>query len=153
MIWIGLTAVIILFTSVAIIKALKLYRKQPMTYNQLQRKGLALELIGMKKEAVQTYKRGLQIIALNEEERKDIHYLIGLILQNSNNSAEAVQHFNEVFTFEQEKLPFRKEYQQVIDAYKVAGQKDLTTVTEYFSDLVEYDRRFKTLDLKLEETY
>lgn len=153
MIWLGLAIVIILFISIGFVKALKLYRKQPTTYKQLQRKGLALEMIGMKSEAVQTYKIGLKIIALNEEERKDIHYLIGLVLQNSNSSAEAVQHFNEAFTFEQEKLPYRKEYQQVIDAYKTAGQNDLITVTEYFTELVQYDRRFKKLDLSMEETY
>lgn len=152
MAFIGLAVVIVLFVSIALIKSLKLYRKQPRTYDQLQRKGLALELIGMKREAVQTYKMGLEIIALNEEERKDIHYMIGLILQNNNSSVEAVQHFNEVFTFEQERLPYRKEYQQVINAYKNAGQSDLKIVTKYFKELEEYDRRFEKLDLTMKET-
>lgn len=153
MIWVGLTTIGILFSSIVFIKLLKLYRKQPMTYEQLQRKGLALELLGMKREAVQVYKKGLKIIELDDEERRDIHYLIGLILQNSNSSAEAVQHFNEVFTFEKEQLPYRKGYQQVVDAYKIAGQSELINVISYFKELVEYDRRFEKLDLTIEETY
>lgn len=139
------TTIIILCVIIMAIKFLKLYQKQPTTYNQLLRKGLVLELLLMKKQAVISYENGLAYLSLNEEEKSNIHYLIGIIMQEQHNTKYAIEHFNEAFKMPSKQLVYNKDLQKVLDAYENDSEEKKEWISSIFKQQTKYDRRFKKL--------
>lgn len=140
-----ITTIIILGVVISVMKFIKLYRKQPETYDQLLRKGLVLELFLMKKQAIISYENGLSYLPLSTEERSNIHYLIGIIMQEQNQAKDATEHFNEAFREVPSHLAFRKEYQKVLDAYKNVSDDKKKWISCIFKMQSEHDNRFEKL--------
>lgn len=142
MLWIIVGLVI----AIIIVRGINLYKKNPINYEQLLRKGLVLELLKLKKQAIMSYEHGLATLELSLEESSNIHYLIGMINQKEHNSVEAVAHFEEAFKVAPEYLDYRKEYQKVIDAYDEAKDEEgLIRISKIFKEQRKLDGRFAKL--------
>lgn len=132
-----------LFISIIIVKTIRLYYRQPMTYEQLLRKGLVMELLFMEQRACDVYERGLREIELTLEEENNIHYLVGMIQQKYHQqSKKAVAHFEEAFKMEPTYLAYRKEYQHILDAYESSNREELPHIMAMFKKQSEHDQRF-----------
>lgn len=140
------TTIIILAVVIIAIKFVKLYRKQPETYNQLLRKGIVLELLLMKKQAIISYENGLAHLELTDEEQSNIHYLIGIIMQEQHNAKRAIEHFNIAFENQPSNLVYNKGYQKVLDAYEEGNADNKEWISKFFKKQSQFDRRFKKLN-------
>lgn len=141
-----------LVVAIIIVRGINLYKKNPLNYEQLLRKGLVLEVLQLKKQAIMSYEIGLTTLKLTLEESSNVHYLIGIINQKEHNSLEAVSHFEEAFKITPEYLQYQKDYQKVIDAYEEAKDEDgLSRITKLFKKQRKIDGRFAKLKYAREE--
>ena len=138
--------IMILLISLITMKCIRLYHEHPMTYEQLLRKGLVMELLFMENRAVDVYERGLRELDLTVDEENNVHYLVGMIQQKYHKqSKQAVAHFEEVFKKEPEYLAYRKEYQHILDAYESSNREELPHIAKMLRKQSQHDHRFLKL--------
>lgn len=136
----------LLLVAILILRGVNLYKRTPTTYEQLLKKGLVLELLLLKKQAIAAYELGLVTLQLSREESSNLHYLIGIINQKENNAKEAVVHFDEAFRVVPDYLQYRKEYQRVLDAYEAIGDERLGRMIKLFKEQSRIDGRYAKLN-------
>ncbi|GEK34792.1 hypothetical protein [Kurthia sibirica] len=137
--------VLLLAITVTVIKLLKLYKKMPLSYEEVLRKGLVLDIISMKTQAIDAYQQALYSMDLSLEEKNNIHYLCGLLLQSKGMEQAAIKHYDEAFRVEPDYLQYRKEYQTILNAYCHSETAQRERITILFKRHSADDIRFAKL--------
>lgn len=141
MLWI----VFFLLLSLLGVKVWKIRTVEAMNYSSVLRRGLLFEVLQLNSYAIEVYLRGLEQLELLEEEKNNLHYLIGILFQKQKKEQLAIAHFDEVFKTEPEFYEFKKEYRDIVKTYQKMDQQKLQHILTVFEKQSDHDPRFSKL--------
>lgn len=141
MLWI----VFFLLLSLLGVKIWKIRTVEAMNYSSVLRRGLLFEVLQLNSYAIEVYLRGLEQLELLEEEKNNLHYLIGILFQKQKKEQLAIAHFDEVFKTEPEFYEFKKEYRDIVKTYQKMDQQKLQHILTVFEKQSDHDPRFSKL--------
>lgn len=134
-----------LLLSLVIVKIWKIKTVEAMSYRSVLRRGLLFEVLHLNAYAIEVYLRGLEQLSLTEDEKNNLHYLIGILFQKQKKELLAITHFDEVFKTEPEFCEFKKEYRDIIKTYQKMDQQKLQHILTVFEKQSDHDPRFSKL--------
>lgn len=141
MLWI----VFFLLISLGLVKIWKVGTVEAMSYSSVLRRGLFFEVLQLNAYAIEVYTRGLEQLTLSEDERNNLHYLIGILFQKQKKEQLAITHFDEVFKTEPDFYEYKKEYRDIIKTYKKMDRQKLQHILAVFEKQSDHDERFSKL--------
>jgi uncharacterized protein HemY len=81
-----------------------------------------LRLLGLKQKEIRLYLKSLDVIPMNEKEKRDLLYTIGIWYIKEKQYETATHYLDRAFQNYNENFAYKREFELVINAYEESGQ-------------------------------
>jgi tetratricopeptide (TPR) repeat protein len=127
----------------------EIFLKEVKTFNRVILNGLYLRLLGLKQKEIRLYLKSLDVIPMNEKEKRDLLYTIGIWYVKKRQYETATHYLDRAFQNYNENFAYKKEFELVIKAYEESGQIEKSKqILRFFLIRKSFDKRFHRLEIK-----